>query len=99
MDFPSLDSAWVALLLFSHGSHTSSERKSITQGNYKHGQKSWDNFTFVALFTRAKQTVTLVQPLPPPSPPPPYNVGHVITLFLQGFNIVLGGGGNAFWNG
>ena len=26
-------------------------------------------------------------------PPPPYNVGHMYTLFLQSFNIVLGGGG------
>ena len=30
---------------------------------------------------------------PPTTPPPPYNVGHVYTLFLQSFNIVLGGGG------
>ena len=28
---------------------------------------------------------------PPPTPPSPYNVGHVYTLFLQSFNIVLGG--------
>ena len=27
-----------------------------------------------------------------PPPPPFYNVGHVYTLFLQSFNIVLGGG-------
>ena len=33
----------------------------------------------------------LVQTLPPP--PTPYNVGNVYTLFLQNFNIVLGGGG------
>ena len=26
-------------------------------------------------------------------PPPPYNVEHVYTLFLQSFNVVLGGGG------
>ena len=32
---------------------------------------------------------------PPPTPPSPYNVGHVYTLFLQSFNIVLGGGGGA----
>ena len=33
-----------------------------------------------------------------PPPPPPYKVGHVYTLFLQSFNIVLGGGrgSNAF---
>ena len=30
---------------------------------------------------------------PPPTPPSPYNVGHVYTLFLQSFNIVLGGRG------
>ena len=29
----------------------------------------------------------------PPHPPSSYNVGHVYTLFLQSFNIVLGGGG------
>ena len=29
----------------------------------------------------------------PPPPPPSYNVGHVYTLFLQSFNIVLVGGG------
>ena len=29
------------------------------------------------------------------SPPSPYNVGHVYTLFLQSFNIVFGGGGEA----
>ena len=33
---------------------------------------------------------TLVQPFPTP-----YNVRHVYTLFLQNFNIVLGGGGEA----
>ena len=30
---------------------------------------------------------------PAPHPPPPYNVGNVYTLFLQNFNIVLGGRG------
>ena len=50
------------------------------------------------LFTRAKQTVrrefiyTGFAPFPQ-SPHPPYNVAHVYTLFLQMFNIVLGGGG------
>ena len=29
----------------------------------------------------------------PPPQSPTYNVGHVYTLFLQSFNIVLGGGG------
>ena len=49
------------------------------------------------LFTRAKQTVrrefiyTGFAPFPQ-SPHPPYNVAHVYTLFLQMFNIVLGGG-------
>ena len=47
-------------------------------------------------FKRAKQTVTLefiyTWSAPPPQPPT-YNVGHVYTLFLQSFNIVLGGGG------
>ena len=57
---------------------------------YNHGQKSWDKFIFVALFhTRQTNSYTLVQPLPLP---PSYNVGHVYTLFLQSFNIVLGGG-------
>ena len=32
---------------------------------------------------------------PPPTPPSLYNVGHVYTLFLQSFNIVLGGRGGA----
>ena len=61
---------------------------------YNHGQKSWDKFTFVALFhTRQTNSSTLVQPLPLP---PSYNVGQVYTLFLQSFNIVLlGGGGGA----
>ena len=41
-------------------------------------------------FTRAKQIhLHLFNPSPPP---PPYNVEHVYTLFLQSFNIVLGGG-------
>ena len=31
----------------------------------------------------------------PTPPPPPYNVGHVYTLFLQSFNIVWGGRGEA----
>ena len=44
-----------------------------------------------ALFhTRQTNSSTLVQPLPLP---PFYNVGHVYKLFLQSFNIVLGGGG------
>ena len=48
---------------------------------YNHGQKSWDKLTFVALFhTRQTNSSTLVQP-------------PVHTLFLQSFNIVLGGGG------
>ena len=42
-------------------------------------------------FTRAKQ-IHLHLFSPSPSPPS-YNVGHVYTLFLQSFNIVLGGGG------
>ena len=48
-------------------------------------------------FTCAKQTITrefiYTCSVPPSSPPPPtpYNVGHVYTLFLQSFNIVLGG--------
>ena len=42
-------------------------------------------------FTPAKQIhVHLFSPSPPP---PSYNVGHVYTLFLQSFNIVLGGEG------
>ena len=45
----------------------------------------------MALFhTRKTNSSTLVQPLPLP---PSYNVGHVYTLFLQSFNIVLGVGG------
>ena len=59
--------------------------------NYNHGQKSWDKFTFVALFhTRQTNSSTLVQPLPLP---PSYNIGRVFTLFLQSVNIVLGVGG------
>ena len=42
-------------------------------------------------FTRAKQ-IHLHLFSPSPSLPS-YNVGHVYTLFLQSFNIVLGGGG------
>ena len=46
----------------------------------------------MALFhTLLTNSSTLVQPPPPPS----YNVGHVYTVFLQSFNIVLGGGGEA----
>ena len=42
-------------------------------------------------FTRAKQIhLHLFSPSPYP---PSYNVGHVYTLFLQSFNIVLGDGG------
>ena len=41
-------------------------------------------------FTRAKQ---IHLHLFSPSPPPPYNVVHVYTLFLQSVNIVLGVGG------
>ena len=56
--------------------------------NYNHGQKSWGKFTFVALFHMCQtNSSTLVQPLPP------YNVGHMYTLFHQSFNIVLGVGG------
>ena len=45
----------------------------------------------MALFhTRQTNSSILVQPL---SLPPSYNVGHVYTLFVQTFNIVLGGGG------
>ena len=44
------------------------------------------------LFTRAKRIhLHLFSPSPPSPPPPPYNVGHVYMLFLQSFNIVLGG--------
>ena len=43
-----------------------------------------------AFHTRQTNSSTLVQPLPLP---PSYNVGHVYTLFLQSFNIVLGGEG------
>ena len=69
---------------------------ALLRFNYNRGQKSWDKFTFVALFhTRQTNSSTLVQPLPLP---PSYNVGHVYTLFLQSVNIVLGvgGGSNAF---
>ena len=44
-------------------------------------------------FTRDKQ---IHLHLFSPSPSPPYNVGHVCMLFLQSFNIVLGGWG---WGG
>ena len=44
------------------------------------------------LFTRAKQ---ILLHLFSPPPPPSYNVGHVYTLFLQSFNTVLRGGGEA----
>jgi len=37
--------------------------------------------------------LTLVQPLPFPPLPPTYNVGQVYMLFLQSFNIALGGRG------
>ena len=63
--------------------------KTVT---YNHGQKS----TFVALFqthqtnSQARIHLHLVNPSPQR---PPYNVGHVYTLFLQSFNIVWGGGG------
>ena len=56
---------------------------------YNHGQKSWNKFTFVALFLKLHLFS------PSPHTPPPYNVGHVYTLFLQNFNIVLGEGGGA----
>ena len=63
----------------------------MQETNYNHGQKSWDKFTFVALFhTYQTNSSTLVQPLPLP---PSYNVGHVYMLFLQSVNIVLGGEG------
>ena len=48
------------------------------------------NFHLWCFFTRAKQIhLHLFSPFPSPS----YNVGHMYTLFLQSFNIVLGGGG------
>ena len=52
------------------------------------------NLHLWGFFTRAKQ---IHLHLFSPSPPPSYNVGHVYTLFLQSFNIVLGveGGGEA----
>ena len=43
---------------------------------YNHGQKSWDKFSFVALFqtrqtnSHARIHLHLVSPSPPPSPPP-----------------------------
>ena len=64
--------------------------KIAKPSSYNHGQKSWDKFTFVALFhTRQTNSSTLFQPLPLP-PSPSYNVVHVYTLFLQSFNIILG---------
>ena len=45
------------------------------------------------VFTRAKQ-IHLHLFIPSPSAPS-YNVGHVYTLFLQSFNIVLGEEGEA----
>ena len=68
-----------------------------------HGQKSWDKFTFVALFhtrqTNSQARIYLHMFSPFPSLPPSlYNVGHVYTLCLQRFNILLiegGGGGKA----
>ena len=76
--------------LWLHNLWITSTRKTIQ--TYNHGQKSWDKFTFVALFhTRKTNSSTLVHPLP--LPPPSYNVGHVYTLFLQSVNIVLGVGG------
>ena len=68
---------------------------ALLRFNYNRGQKSWDKFTFVALFhtrqTNSQARIHLYL-FSPPSPPP-YNVGNVYTLFLQSFNIVLGGGG------
>ena len=67
---------------------------------YNHGQKSWDKFTFVALFqtrqtnSHARIHLHLVSPSPQHHT---YNVGHVYTLFLQSFNIVWGWGG--VWGG
>ena len=52
------------------------------------------NLHLWCFFTRAKQIHLHLF-----NPSPSYNVGHVYTLFLQSFNIVLGGGGggnNAF---
>ena len=51
---------------------------------------------FAGLTVTRKFIYTCSAPAPPP---PPHNVGHVYTLFLQSFNIVWGGGGggsNAF---
>ena len=42
-------------------------------------------------FTRAKQTVIREFIYTCSAPPPRYNVGNVYTLFLQSFNIALGG--------
>ena len=45
--------------------------KIAKPSSYNHGQKSWDKFTFVALFhTRQTNSSTLFQPLPLPPPPP-----------------------------
>ena len=55
------------------------------------------NLQLWRFFTRAKQTVMreFIYTCSASSklPPPPHNVGHVYTLFLQSFNIVFGGGG------
>ena len=88
-------SFWLLLWTFSeHGTsliyitNKQTNKQNVMMSSiYNHGQKSWDKFTFVALF------LTLHFFSPSPHPPPPYNVGYVYTLFLQSFNIVLGGEG------
>ena len=65
--------------------------------NYNHGQKSWDKFTFVALFhTRQTNSSTLVQLIPlPPTPPPPTMLDTCTRYFSRVSTLywAWGGGG------
>ena len=70
---------------------------------YNHGQKSWDKFTFVAFFTRAKRTARreFIYVCSAPPPPPPLQCWTPVhAIFLEVQHCIGGGGGrgesNAF---
>ena len=69
--------------------------RSACLKTYNHGQKSWDKFTFVALFTCVKQTVTheFIYTCSAPSPTPPTMSDTCTRYFSRVSTLYWEGGG------
>ena len=73
---------WTTHIAAACTGHTETNRTDLIRYNYNHGQKSWDTFAFVALFSNNTC----------PTPPPHKQRWTRVSRLVAGFHHCIGGG-------